>query len=83
DELIGIGGKVEANIYYCIVEVPALSLRKPMALYSPIDHDVPAMVLLGRDFLSDFVLVYEGPEQAFSFFRAGQHPDDYADGDDG
>jgi predicted aspartyl protease len=83
DKLVGVGGEVDANVYHAIVDVPALGYRQPMALFSPLDESIPSMVLLGRDFLSDFVFVYEGREECFSFFRASQHPDDHFDGDDG
>jgi hypothetical protein len=83
DQLIGVGGIVDANVYHVVVDVPALGFRQGMALFSPLEHSVPSMVLLGRDFLSDFVFVYEGAEQCFSFFRTGQSFDDHFNGDDG
>lgn len=67
DKLVGVGGEVDANVYHVIVDVPSLGHRQPMALFSPLDDPIPSMVLLGRDFLADYVLVYEGPEECFSF----------------
>jgi predicted aspartyl protease len=83
DEIMTVAGPATANIYQAIVVAPQLEFQKVMALWMPLDHPVPSMVLLGRDFLSDFMVQYDGPERTFSFYHAGQHPSDAAYDEDG
>lgn len=72
DTLTGIGGLVTANFYQVVIDIPVLRYNQRRLIASPIDTEVAAMVLLGRDFLEDFIVHYDGPERCFHFFRAGQ-----------
>ena len=58
-----LNGKCECNAYLAHIVVPALSLFQHGILYgSPLDEiDRPYRAVIGRTFLRDMVLVYDGP----------------------
>lgn len=68
--MVGIvGASVQATVYMGVVEIPELSFSEVMPLYalkvSRPTHDV----LLGRSFLQNFIVTFDGPTGLFHFSR--------------
>lgn len=64
DDLVsGIHGSASVNLYIAIIEVPGLQRPKPVRLAAGklIEGNHPQSVILGRDFLSEFLMFYNGP----------------------
>ena len=66
-----VGNRIDACVYAGWLEVPELGFSKMMMLFAP-DNAMPtSQVLLGRSFLSNFIMNYDGPSDTFQFFRPG------------
>ena len=67
----GIHGPASVNLYIAIIEVPGLQTPKPVRLAAGklIEGNHPQSVILGRDFLSDFLMFYDGPSGAVQIAR--------------
>ena len=74
------GLSVETTVYVGFLAVPALSYRERVRLHAATHRQVSHDVLLGRDFLRNFIVTFNGPEGTFHFFRppspSPYHPDD-------
>ncbi|MEI9965967.1 MAG: aspartyl protease family protein [Caulobacteraceae bacterium] len=65
-----LGGSVLANVYLGILEIPALDHRKLMPLLALRVARVNYSVILGRSFLSDYIVTFDGPNGCCHFIRA-------------
>lgn len=66
--LKGVGGRFSAPVFQGVLEVPALQYKKLVRLIAPkVNHSTYSM-LLGRTFLSNFIMTYDGPNNMFIFF---------------
>jgi hypothetical protein len=64
-----VGGPVHAAVYLAIVHVPVLHYREPMRVYAPKLDRAGYGVLLGRTFLSEFLMTYDGEDGVCHFAR--------------
>jgi hypothetical protein len=64
----GIGGRVEAKIFAGFLEVPNLNFRQTVRMFSPLGAVLPSKVILGRSFLKNFIMTYDGPKGVFLFY---------------
>lgn len=64
----GIGGEVSALVFAGCLEVPNLHFKKPVQLYSPKGATLPSKVILGRSFLQNYIMTYNGPDGTFVFY---------------
>ena len=62
DTVIGVGGAVNVNLYWAQIFVPGLeaSFSGPMAGVNLSAVQQPHSILIGREFLQRFTMVYEG-----------------------
>jgi predicted aspartyl protease len=64
------GGSVVADIYIAVIKIDLLSFEEPVQVYAVQmprgSHDV----LLGRSFLRNFMVTFDGPNERFHFARA-------------
>lgn len=63
----GIGGEVKAIVYAGLLDVPAFKFKKMVQFYSPVGAVLPSKVILGRSFLSNYIMTYDGPNGTFIF----------------
>lgn len=61
------GGSLLAAVYLGVLEVPALDFRKPMPLFALKVARASYNVILGRSFLSDYIITFDGPSGMFHF----------------
>lgn len=78
--LAGVGGSVEATVYAGILEVPQLDYSELIELYSVRKGTLTHSILLGRTFLSHFIVTYDGPEGMFHFSKPASTTFDVWDG---
>ena len=75
-----VGGTVPVSVYLGVLEVPALGFKRLMPLYASKVARINYNALLGRSFLTDFVVTFDGPNGCFHFYNAGERyplpPDD-------
>ncbi len=64
-----VGGPVHAAVYLAIVHVPVLNYREPMRVYAPKLERAAYSALLGRTFLAEFLMTYDGEEGVCHFAR--------------
>jgi predicted aspartyl protease len=57
-----LGGSIPAAVYVGVLEVPALGFKKVMPLYAFRVRRVSFSVVLGRTFLSNYIVTFNGPE---------------------
>lgn len=67
-----VGGPILVQVFLGLLEVPGLKYRKLTRLYAPKVERVNYNALLGRSFLKDFYVTFEGPTGVFHFV----HKDD-------
>ena len=74
-ERVGVAGGVSvlSTVYAGIVEVPELGFSEMMPVYTLKMRHPTHDVLLGRSFLQNFIVTFDGPQGIFHFFR----PPDY------
>lgn len=66
--LTTVGGNVEARVYIGVLEVPELDFRDLMEFVAPrVPFNVRA--LLGRSFLREFIVNFDGPSGEVHFSR--------------
>lgn len=65
----GIGGSVEAVVFAGVLEVPPLHFRRVVRMFSPKDVVLTSKILLGRSFLENFIMTYDGPNGIFHFYN--------------
>jgi predicted aspartyl protease len=70
-EPVGVAGGVSvfSTVYAGILEVPELGFSELMPLYSLKMRHPTHDVLLGRSFLRNFIVTFDGPEGIFHFYR--------------
>lgn len=70
-ENVGVagGGMVVSEIYAGILEVPQLQFSEIVPLYTLRMRHASHEVLLGRSFLRNFIVTFDGPEGMFHFYR--------------
>jgi hypothetical protein len=66
-----MGGSVPASIHLGVLEVPALRFKRLMPLYAFRVRRVNFSVLLGRSFLADYIVTFNGPEGYCHFADPG------------
>ena len=71
------GGSLLAAVFLGVLEVPALQFKKLMPLYALKVGRASYNVILGRSFLADFIVTFDGPNGFFHF----AHPTDLGSGD--
>lgn len=64
----GIGGEVPAIVFAGFLEVPNLHFKAPVQMYSPKGATLPSKVILGRSFLRNYIMTYNGPDGTFVFY---------------
>lgn len=64
-----MGGSIDASIYLAELEVPQLDYRELIEVVAPKVGHTSYSVLLGRSFLSQFIVTFDGPEGHFTFNR--------------
>ena len=67
------GGSLLAAIYMGVLEIPALSFKRVMPLYALKVARASYNVILGRSFLSEYVVTFDGPNGLFHFDRPSDH----------
>lgn len=65
----GVGGAVEAMVFAGILEVPSLQFKRVVRMFSPLGVSLSSKVLLGRSFLENFIMTYDGPKGIFHFYN--------------
>jgi predicted aspartyl protease len=65
----GIGGSVESVVFADVLEVPNLQFRRVVRMFSPKDVVLSSKMLLGRSFLENFIMTYDGPNDMFHFYN--------------
>lgn len=79
-----VGSRVPANIYLGRVVIPQLGFDRMMRLYALKVRHATHEILLGRSFLQNFIVTFDGPGGTFTFawphdFRShGTIEDDFA-----
>ncbi len=66
------GGNILVKVFLGLLEVPSLGFSRLMPLYAPKVERLNYAALLGRSFLKDFYVTFEGPTGRFVFV----HKDD-------
>jgi predicted aspartyl protease len=66
----GIGGEVPAIVFAGLLEVPGLDFKEMVRFYSPKGAILPSKVILGRSFLRNYIMTYNGPDGTFVFYDA-------------
>jgi hypothetical protein len=74
------GTWVEASGFMCRLQIPQLGYRQLVKIFGVKMRYPSTRVLLGRTFLSDYHVTYDGPSQTFRWHRAG--PQFYEDHDE-
>ena len=64
----GVGGVHEAIVVAALLEVPNLRFKRIVNMYAPIDVSLSSKMLLGRSFLSNYIVTFDGPNGMFHFF---------------
>ena len=64
-----VGGPIHSAVYLAIIEIPALKYREPMRVYAPKLERPTYNSLLGRTFLSEFLMTYDGEDGICHFAR--------------
>ncbi len=64
-----VGNRIDAYVYGGWMEVPELGFSELVQMYAPANANYGSQVLLGRSFLSKFILNYDGPNETFVFSR--------------
>jgi len=62
-----VGSEIQATVYAGSLEVPELNYKKTMPMFAPRKSSLAHPVLLGRSFLKDFIMTYDGPNGMFHF----------------
>ena len=63
------GGPILASVHVGVLEVPALGFRKLMPLYAFRVRRTNFSILLGRSFLADYIVTFDGPRGCCLFVR--------------
>jgi predicted aspartyl protease len=61
------GGSLLAAIHLGVVEIPALNFKQPMPLFALKVAAASYSVILGRSFLRQFIVTFDGPNGHFHF----------------
>lgn len=70
--MLVVGSRLEAKTYVGVLEIPDLGYTKIMEFLAPkVDH-LQCGVLLGRSFLRDFIMTFDGPTGQFHFTKKTQ-----------
>lgn len=67
-----VGGRVEAQIHMGALSVPELGYDKIVRLFGVRLRDPTHTIILGRSFLQDFIVTFDGPRGAFHFARPSE-----------
>lgn len=75
-QLLTPAGSVEVGVFLAELDVPQLGWRHLISVYAAKVSNVNYNVLLGRSFLSEFVVTFDGPNGFFHFYdpQAGLTP---------
>jgi predicted aspartyl protease len=81
EDVLGVvgGGTVPTKIYAGYLVVPALDFREITQLHAVNMRNGNHNVLLGRSFLSHFIVTFDGPEGMFHFARPIAPPEPWND----
>lgn len=64
-----VGGTVSAPVYLAELEVPSLNYKKLIEVVAAKVGHASYQALLGRSFLSEFIVTFDGPRGFFVFAR--------------
>lgn len=64
-----VGGQVDAVVFAGQLEVPQLGYSKILPMLAPRRGQISHSVLLGRSFLEDFIVTFDGPSGIFVLAR--------------
>jgi predicted aspartyl protease len=69
-ESVGVagGGSIMSDVYAGILEVPQLGFSEMVPLYTLRMRHASHDVLLGRSFLQNFIVTFDGPQGVFHFY---------------
>ncbi len=70
-----VGGMVETSVFAGLLEVPQLNYRQVIEMFAPRHASASHAVLLGRSFLQDFIVTFNGPDGTFQFASEIQSTD--------
>lgn len=62
-----VGGMVETSVFAGLLEVPELDYKRVIEMFAPRHASASHAVLLGRSFLQDFIVTFNGPDGTFQF----------------
>jgi predicted aspartyl protease len=68
-----VGSSIPAAIFMADLEVPALGYHRTIPLIASKVGRINYNVLLGRSFLSDYIVTFDGPAGCFHFVEAPPH----------
>lgn len=63
----GIGGSIESIVFAGLLEVPSLHFKRIVRMFSPMGVSLSSKMLLGRSFLENYIMTYDGPRGMFHF----------------
>lgn len=64
----GVGGSVAADVFAGLLEVPALNFKRVVRMFAPVGVVLSSKVLLGRSFLANYIITFDGPNGMFHFY---------------